>query len=261
MLRGGSSMEPRGETASAVQREIGAPWACHPPDSAGHSPAISGYERGIGPQQRQNARVLLAGDQPLILDMLRDLIEPEFEVVGTVADGRSLVDTVGRLQPGMVLSDITMPDMNGLDAGKAIRLRHAVVKLVYIAVEAELAVVAEAFSFGASGFLLKQCRSSELLHAMRTVRDGGVYLTSLIAGGDVDTVRDLVRANPTSPLSAREVEVLSLLVRGLPMKEVARRLGVTARTVAFHKYNVMSVHGLRGNAELVKFAMQHRMLR
>jgi DNA-binding NarL/FixJ family response regulator len=259
MLLSRSDIERCWERLPATQRD--ALWPFHPPKSEDPPPPRSDQERGAGPQQRQSARVLLADDQLLVLDMLRDLIEPEFEVIGAVADGRSLIEAVGRLQPDMVLTDIAMPVMDGLEAGREIMRRHAGTKLICISAAAELALVAEAFSFGASGFLLKRCRSPELLHAMRTVGNGGMYLTPLIANGDVSAVLHQVRLDRASPLSAREVEVLSLLVSGQPMKEVARRLGITARTVAFHKYNIMSAHGLRGNAELVKFAMENRILR
>ena len=206
-------------------------------------------------------RVLLADNEAMLLDMLHDYIEPEFEVVGAVTNGQAVVEAVDRLKPDMVLLNIHMPIMNGLDAGREILRLHPQAKLLFVTGETDIATVAQAFAIGGSGFLLKQCRLIELLRAMRTIRDGGLYLTPLIAGGDLRAVQNQAHAGRLSPLSAREVEVLSLLVRGLPMKEAARRLGITARTVAFHKYNAMSVLGLRGNAGLVQFAVESGLLR
>ena len=229
-------------------------------DRAGMSARLASASLGSA-SISQCRRVLLADNAGMLLDMLHDYIEPEFEAVGAVTNGQAVVEAMDRLEPDMVLLGIRLPIMNGLDAGKEILRRHPQAKLLFMTAETDIATVAQAFAIGGSGFLLKQCRSIELLQAMRTIRDGGLYLTPLIAGGDVRAVQNQAHAGRLSPLSAREVEVLSLLVRGLPMKEVARRLGITARTVAFHKYNAMSILGLRGNADLVKFAIESRLLR
>jgi DNA-binding NarL/FixJ family response regulator len=208
----------------------------------------------------QRKRVLLADDHSLILDMMHALIEPEFDVVGAVRDGRTLLDMTDQQRPDVVFLEINLPIMSGLEAGAEIRHRYADTRLLFITVEADTSLAARVFALGGSGLLLKQNRSFEVLEALRTVAAGEFYLTRLVAGGDMTALPDWSETNRPLPLSDREIEVLSLLVRGLPMKEVARRLGITPRTVAFHKYNAMNLLGLRGNADLIDFAMRNRLL-
>jgi DNA-binding NarL/FixJ family response regulator len=208
----------------------------------------------------QRKRVVLADDHALVLDMLHDLIEPEFEVVGQAGDGCALVEMADQLRPDIVLLNINLPVVRGLDAAAAIRQRHADAKLVFIAVEADDDLAAQVFALGGAGLLLKQNRSLEVLEALRSVAAGERYLTRLVAGGDVAALRERSQTKQPLPLSPREIEVLSLLVRGLPMKEAARRLGITPRTIAFHKYNAMNLLGLRGNADLIEFAMRNKLL-
>jgi DNA-binding NarL/FixJ family response regulator len=216
----------------------------------------------LGPASQsanRGAQVLLADDHLLVLDMIEDMITPEFTVIGIATDGSSLLAALHHQKPDIILADITMPIMNGLDAGKVIKEQWPGIKLIYVTADPDPALAAEAFSVGAEGYLLKHCPALELLRALRIVRDGGSYLTRLIADGDMDSLRRLgPRSEPR--LSAREIEVVALLVRGLPMKEVARRLGITPRTVAFHKYNAMSALGLQGNADLLRYAVQIGLL-
>ena len=234
-----------------------------PPDSDAdsqspktHNPLVD----SVGQSDNRGARVLLADDHFLVLDMIEELIRPEFTVIGMATDGRSLLAAIHHHKPDIVLADINMPIMNGLDAGKAIKEQWPGIKLIYVTADPDPAVAAEAFSVGAKGYLLKHCPASELLRALRIVRDGGSYLTRLIADGDMDSLRRRLGPRSEPRLSAREMEVVALLVRGLPMKEVARRLGITPRTVAFHKYNAMSTLGLQGNADLLRYAVQIGLL-
>jgi DNA-binding NarL/FixJ family response regulator len=204
--------------------------------------------------------VLLADDHCLVLDMIEELIRPDFMVIATATNGRSLLEAVDQQRPDMVLTDINMPIMNGLEAGKAVKQRWPEIKLVYLTVDPDPALAAKAFSAGAEGYVIKHCHASELLHALRVIRDGGIYLTPLVADGDIELLLREFGPKPRSRLSARELEVVALLVRGLPMKHVARRLNITPRTVAFHKYNAMSALGLQSNADLLKYAMQSGLL-
>ena len=149
--------------------------------------------------------------------MIEELIRPAFKVVGTATNGRSLLAAIDQLQPDMVMTDINMPIMNGLEAGKTVKQRWPEIKLAYLTVDPDPTLAAKAFSAGAEGYLLKHCHASELLRALRIVRDGGVYLTHLVAEGDVDLLLRQRGPKPGPQLSARELEVVALLVRGLPM--------------------------------------------
>ena len=203
-------------------------------------------------------RLVLADDHGLLLDAFERLLEDAYTIVGTATDGAELVRQALLLEPAAVVSDITMPALSGLDAARAILAKLPATRIVFLTVHEDASIAAEAFRLGAAGYLLKRSAASELKTALATALAGGRYLTSLVAGGDA--TRLLAGdgpADPISRLSAREREVLLLLVQGLPMKEVGRRLGITARTVAFHKYRLMETLGIETNAELVQVATRH----
>jgi DNA-binding NarL/FixJ family response regulator len=222
------------------------------PDRTQSSPIIQ-----IKPRR---PRILLADDHEILVDMLRGLLEPEFEVIGQANDGDSLLQLAGRLQPDIALIDVVMPGLNGLEAGRELHARAPELKLIYLTMETDPDRAAAAFAAGASAYLSKSCSAAELQRAIRIVADGGRYLSADIAAGDVEKLIFASQADPVARLSSRELEVLQLLVAGQPMKSVARRLGITPRTVAFHKYRAMEALGLKGNAELVDFAIRHRLL-
>jgi DNA-binding NarL/FixJ family response regulator len=205
--------------------------------------------------------VLLADDHELVLDMLRSLLEPEFDVVGVAPDGNVLLRLARELTPDLILVDVVMPGLSGLEAGKALRDDGSGAKLVYLTMETDPAVAAEAFAIGASAYLSKVGPAAELQRVLRLVAAGGRYLTPAIANGDIKALCANHSTSPMTRLSPRELEVLKLLVIGMPMKTVARQLGITARTVAFHKYRAMEVLGLRDNAGLIDFAVRHGLLR
>ncbi len=205
-------------------------------------------------------RVLLAGDFRLVLDMLHDLLEPEFEVVGIAYIAEFLLHLADSIQPDIALINVTIPGRYGRELGRELRARVPATKLVYLTVETDEALAAEAFSFGASGYVLKTSSAAELRHAMRVVAHGGSYLTPVIANGDIDALREAHRLNPIDQLTSREMEVVRLLVCGRTMKAVARQLGIAPRTVAFHKYRAMEALSLRSNEELIEFAIRHGLL-
>ena len=209
----------------------------------------------------KRCRVLLADDHEMLLDMLRNLLEPEFEVIGAVTDGAALLETALRLQPDIALVDIIMPKLSGLDAGRHLAACAPAIKIVYLTMETDEVLAAEAFANGAYGYLLKASSTAELLRAIRTAANCRRYLTPAIANGDVDALCRTYSANPVARLSARELEVLKLVVSGLPMKSIARKLGIAPRTVAFHKYRAMDTLGLHGNSALIEFAVRHGLLR
>lgn len=206
-------------------------------------------------------RVILADDHTLIVDALRKLLEPEFEVVGTFGDGRSLVEAAPKLKPEVIVLDISMPIMNGWIAAQLLKRSMPGAKLIFLTMNGDQDVAAEALRLGARGYLLKNSAASELVDAIRQVARGGYYVTRLM------TV-DLVGSHPshfknlkcTNHLTIRQEEVLQLLVEGHSMKEVAFMLNVSPRTVAYHKYIMMERLQIKSSAELVHYAINRQVL-
>lgn len=202
-------------------------------------------------------RVILADDHTLVLEALKNLIEPEFEVVGTFPDGHSLVEAAPNLNPKVIVLDIGMPMMNGLTAGQKLKHSMPLVKLVYLTMNHDPDLAGEAFRLGASAFLLKNSAAAELLKALREVVRGGYYVTPLMTKGMVGSfVQNFKRQKSKSHLTLRQKEVLQLLAEGRSMKEVAFVLNLSPRTVAFHKYTMMDHLKIRSSAELIEYAMK-----
>jgi DNA-binding NarL/FixJ family response regulator len=205
----------------------------------------------------QRPRVLLADDHALLLEAFERLLERDCDVVGKVADGAALVEQAAALHPDAIVADIGMPGLNGLEAARAILHRNPGVRIVFLTVAEEPGIAAEAFRLGAAGYLLKRSAAGELLQALSAVLANQQYLTPLVARGGPAALKVEAATSPLGQLSPREREVLQLLAAGQPMKGVARQLGITARTVAFHKYRVRETLGLRSDAEMVQFAVRH----
>jgi DNA-binding NarL/FixJ family response regulator len=199
-------------------------------------------------------RILMADDHAMLLDAFRALLEPEFDVVGAVPDGRRLLEEFTRLHPDVVLLDIAMPLLNGLDAGRQLKALRKSVKLIYLTMNPDPDLAGEALRLGASGYVLKSSAFQELKQAIHEALRGRSYITPLIAG---DAVGSLI-GHQTSrhELTMRQREVLQLLAEGRSMKEVGAILDVTPRTVAFHKYRMMEQLRLKTSAELVQFAVK-----
>jgi len=205
-------------------------------------------------------RVLLADDHNLLLGAFEKLLAPECEIVGTASDGRTLVVEAQRLKPDVVVLDIAMPLLNGLDAGRQIKQLRKEVKLVFVTMNEDSDLAAEAFRAGASAYLLKRSAASELLVAIREVMKGRSYVTPLITEGLVGSFMDAINSKPSHDLTPRQREVLQLLAEGHSMKQVAALLNVTPRTVAFHKYRMMEQLNIRSSAELIQFAISHHIV-
>jgi DNA-binding NarL/FixJ family response regulator len=204
-------------------------------------------------------RVLLADDHMLVIDGLRRILEPECEVVGVVEDGRSLLEAAVRLKPDIILLDISMPLLNGVEAARKLRKTVPDSKLIFVTMHADATYVTGAFRAGASGYVLKRCASMELVSAIQEVLKGRTYITPLVK-------KDILGDTPGSPLwpgeasgelTERQREIVQLVAEGHPVKEIARILHISAKTVAFHKSNVMRRLGLRSTAELTKYALEH----
>ena len=206
-------------------------------------------------------RVILADDHILMLDALRNLLEPEFEVVGTFADGRALVEAAPQLKPDVIVLDIGMPLMNGLSAGQRLKRLMPAAKLIYLTMNQDQDMAAEAFRLGANGYLLKHSAASELVDAIRQVVRGGSYVTPLMTEGVVGSLTNhFKKLKSTNYLTLRQKEVLQLLAEGRSMKEAAFILNVSPRTVAFHKYTMMDHLHIKTSAELVQYAMSSQLV-
>jgi len=202
-------------------------------------------------------RVLLADDHKLLLEAFQKLLEPDCEVVGSVTDGRALLAAASELEPDIIVLDIAMPLLNGLDAGGQIKKMMPDVKLIFLTVNEDPDFVSEAFRVGASGYLLKSSAASELFQAIQDACLGRTYVTPLVAQGMVDSfIEGPKRRKASGKLTPRQREVLQLLAEGRSMKEAAAILNVTPRTVAFHKYRMMEELRLKTNAELIRFAIK-----
>jgi len=205
---------------------------------------------------RARPRLVLADDHRLLADACCRLLEPEFEVVDVVTDGRALLKSALALKPDVVIVDVSMPHMNGLDAAEQIKHRMPSVKVVFLTMRMDVDLAAEAFRRGASAYVLKHSGAAELMTAIRQVLRGQSYLSSLIASETLTSLLDRERPHRDGKrLTLRQNEVLQLLVEGMSMKEVASALGVTMGTVAFHKYQMMAALGLKTNAELLRYAI------
>jgi DNA-binding NarL/FixJ family response regulator len=207
-------------------------------------------------------RILLADDHALLLAAFERLLTPACKIVGSVSDGRALLEAAPRLKPDVIVIDISMPLLNGLDAFRQLRPILPRTRWVFVTVNADADVAAEAFRLGASGYVLKSCAAQELFAAIATAMQGGRYLTPIVGKGRrLDAFLEEAGTSPEQNLTARQREVLQLLAEGRVMKEVAALLRVTPRTVAFHKYAIMRQLGVKTSAELVRRAVKLGLVR
>lgn len=206
-------------------------------------------------------RILIADDHTLVCEAFRKMVEPPYQVVGTVKDGRALLISAPILNPDVVLVDVGMPLLNGLDSGRQLKQIMPKVKLIYLTMNPDDDVATEAFRIGASGYLLKNSDGSELLKAIHEVLRGGKYVTPTID-------RELGRTFPRDPralprkrqLTERQREVLQLIAEGYSMEQTGIILNISSRTVAFHKYRIMEEFGIGNNADLFRFALQQHLV-
>jgi DNA-binding NarL/FixJ family response regulator len=205
----------------------------------------------------KRTRIILADDHVMLLDAIKNLLEPEFEIVGTFHDGHALLKGALELKPDVIVLDIGMPKMNGLSAGQRLKQALTKVKLVYLTMNLDPDLAAEAFRLGASGYIVKNSAATELVHGIREVLRGRSYVTPLMTKGMVGSfIQNIERKKNPNQLTLRQKEVLQLLAEGRSMKEAAFILHVTPRTVAFHKYTMMEHLRLRSSAELIQFAIR-----
>jgi DNA-binding NarL/FixJ family response regulator len=207
-------------------------------------------------------RVLLADDHTFVLEGFKKLLEEQCDLVGSVEDGRALVEAAVKLQPELVILDISMPRLNGIEAAKKLKKQLPGVKLIFVTMHADSAYVNEAFKAGASGYLLKRSAATELVQAVQSAMSGHFYVTPLIAK---DVVSFFLKPGQTplptiDDLTTRQREILQLVAEGFSAKEIADQLKVSHRTVEFHKAKVMEQLNLHTTADLVKYAIAHGLV-
>jgi DNA-binding NarL/FixJ family response regulator len=206
-------------------------------------------------------RILLADDHTLFSSLLRELLEPEYEVVGSVTDGHKLLDAAETLRPDIVLVDIGMPSLNGLDAGRRLKEANPKVKLIYLTMNNNVEYAREALRAGASAFVLKNSQTSHLLQAIRGALRGVSYVAPEIRQAMSDIfIRDPKALRRPQHLTDRQREVLQMLAEGRSLRDIATALQISYRTVRFHKVRIIEELGISKNAELVKYAMNHGLI-
>ncbi len=205
-------------------------------------------------------RVVLADDHVLVLEAFRNLLASEVDIVGTATDGRELIRVVRELKPDVVVTDISMPVLNGLDACIKVLNLNPEIRFIFLTVSDDPDIVADVIRAGAKGYLLKNSASSELLQAINAVMAGETYVTPLVTGSMIGSLIRGGKRDLFDKLTVRQREILQLLAEGRTMKETASILSVTPRTVAFHKYRIMDSLGVENNADLVRFAMKSGLL-
>jgi DNA-binding NarL/FixJ family response regulator len=205
-------------------------------------------------------RILLADDHALLLGAFESLLAAECEIVGKASNGRELVAEAERLKPDIIVLDITMPQLNGLEAARQIKKTQRNMKLVFVTMNEDPDLAAEAFRAGASAYLLKRSAAFELTAAIREVSQGRAYVTPLVAAGMMGSLLHAGEHSPGTDLTPRQREILQLLAEGRSMKEVGAVLNVTRRTVAFHKYRMMQQLKLHTTAELIQYAVRNHIV-
>jgi DNA-binding NarL/FixJ family response regulator len=210
-------------------------------------------------QSRNSSRVLIADDHSVVAEGLRSLLEKKYDVVGMVANGRELLAEAPKLKPDVIVLDIGMPLLNGLDAAARLSSSVPQTKFVFLTMKDDPNLAAAALKLGAVAYVLKHAAASELLKAVSEVLQGRPYVTSKLRA-DNWAVRDARAQQFSKELTPRQQEVLQLLAEGRPMKEVAGILKLSEKTVMFHKYHIMESFNLKNNAELVLFALKHHLI-
>ena len=204
-------------------------------------------------------RILLADDHALVLEGFRRILEGQYELVGTVGDGRALLESTKTLQPDIVILDVSMPLLNGIDAAAQLKKISPKTKIIVVTMHADTDYVRSAFEAGASAYVLKRSAVDELEQAIRAVVAGHSYITPLITKELVDIFLSKAseKSGDTDGLTTRQREVLQLLAEGRTAKEIANLLNISSRTVEFHKGQIMDHLNLQTTADLIKYALTH----
>ena len=204
-------------------------------------------------------RVLLADDHRMVAEGLKRLLTDDFELVGIVEDGHALLAAAKKFRPDVIVADITMPQLNGIDALHLLKKHNPEVKVVFLTMHQDRAYARRALEAGAAGFVVKHAASDELVMAIHAALKGKTFITPALAGDVLDDIQHSAKEkkNAKGSITPRQREILQLLAEGRSAKEIAQMLSISARTVEFHKYQMMETHRLHSSAELVHFAIKH----
>jgi DNA-binding NarL/FixJ family response regulator len=207
-------------------------------------------------------RILLADDHRIVAEGLRSLLEPEFELIGIVEDGRALLEAAEKLRPDVIVVDISMPLLNGIEAVRQIRKSNRDVKVVFLTMHPDVTYAVSAMEAGAMGYVLKHSAPAELTRAVRAALSGRTFVTPLLAGEIMENPGkgSRERREESSHLTRRQREVLQLLAEGYLAKEIAAMLNISTRTVEYHKYQMMKDTGLQTVADLIRYAVKHNIV-
>jgi DNA-binding NarL/FixJ family response regulator len=208
----------------------------------------------------KRSTVLIADDHAVVVEGLRRILDrPEFEVAGVAIDGQALLQAARQSQPDLIITDVAMPMLNGIDAVREIRRQNRKSKVIFLTMHPEIAYATAALAAGASGYVLKSAAGEELINAIHDVLDGRTYVSKSIAKSveHAREIRSMKNRDPIDLLTHRQREVLQLLAEGRQAKEIAVLLNVSPKTVEFHKYRIMDLLGLHTVAELTRYAVQH----
>lgn len=205
----------------------------------------------------KRARIIAADDHRIVVEGLRGLLEPEFELVAIVGDGRALMEEHDRLRPDLIVADVGMPHLNGIQAMRKLREAGSSARFVFLTMHPDPEYAAEALASGASGYVLKHSAPEELVTAVREALAGRTYITPRIAG---EVIKTMQGGAPSARLTSRQAEVLQLLAEGRSAKEVAAALDLSPRTVESHKYAIMEALGVKTSAELVREAVKRGLV-
>ena len=206
-------------------------------------------------------RVILADDHKIVTEGLKSLLEPEFELVGIVEEGRALLAAAEKLRPDVIEADISMPLLNGIDSVRQIKKAHDEIKVVFLTMHPDVTYAVSAFEAGASGYVLKHSAPTELVTAIRSALRGKTFVTPLLAGEFMQRTKErATQRDESTRLTERQCEILQLLAEGKSAKEIATVLNISSRTVEFHKYRIMKDLGLKSAAELIHYAVRHGII-
>lgn len=200
-------------------------------------------------------RVLIADDHRIVAEGLSSLLEPGYDFIGIVENGLELLEAADEHHPDLIVADISMPQLNGIEAVRQLKKNDQQVKVVFLTMHPESSYVEEAFAAGGSGYVLKHSASTELLTALSEVSQGRTYVSPGI--GENNSQSSLIRNEVLTKLSTRQRQVLQLLAEGRSAKNVGEALYISSRTVEFHKYKIMAILDIKSTAELVKFAIKY----